>query len=280
MGFSAVAHALRPSRGRFAGVQAAFGAGFKRYSTYRQAAIAGGFTNTVFGGIKLGLLLALARSAGGTVAGYDRSSLSTYTWVSQGCIAVVFMFHWTDVSERVLSGTIAIDLLRPLDPQVYWLAHDLGRAAVAVAMRLVPPIFVGALVFGVALPHTALAYVLFPLSLVFAVIVSFACRWLVSLVAFWLTQIRGVITMYVLTSNLLSGLTVPLQIFPRWLRLIAYATPFPAILQTPVNVWTGVGGTGSALRGVALQVVWVGAVLGLGRIVFARATRVLVVLGG
>lgn len=277
---SAVALVSPLQQGRSAGVRAAFRAGFRRYSTYRQAAIAGAFTNTVFGSIKVGILFAVAKSAGGTVAGYDRLDLATYTWVSQGIIAVVVMFQWTDVSERVLSGNIAIDLLRPLDPQRYWLAHDLGRATVSLALRMVPPIVIGGLIFGIAPPHRPWAYVLFPVSLLLAVIVSFACRWLVSLVAFWLTQIRGVLTIYVLTTNLLGGLIIPLQIMPRWLNLLAYCTPFPSMLQTPVNVWTGVGGTAALLRDVGLQVVWVTIMLWIGHVMFRRATRVLVVLGG
>ena len=57
------------------------GAGYRRWATYRQAAIAGVFVNTVFGVIKLSILLGIADSAGGTVAGYDAASLSTYAWV-------------------------------------------------------------------------------------------------------------------------------------------------------------------------------------------------------
>ena len=53
------------------------GAGYRRWSSYRQAALAGVFVNTVFGVIKLSILLGVADSAGGTVAGYDSASLST-----------------------------------------------------------------------------------------------------------------------------------------------------------------------------------------------------------
>ena len=59
--------------------------------------MAGVFVNTVFGVIKLSILLGVADSAGGTVAGYDADSLSTYTWMSQGMIAVVLIFGWTEL---------------------------------------------------------------------------------------------------------------------------------------------------------------------------------------
>ena len=86
-------------------------AGFARWATYRQAALAGMFTNTVFGIIKLSVLLAVIDETGGTVAGYDHASLSTYVWVSQGLIAVVYMF-----SSRgaVFGGALLIALTNAL----------------------------------------------------------------------------------------------------------------------------------------------------------------------
>src|SRR4029079_1291047 len=76
-------------------------AGFSRWATYRQAAVAGMFTNTVFGIIKLSVLLAVIDETGGTVAGYDHASPSTYVWVSQGLIAVVYVFGWSELALRV-----------------------------------------------------------------------------------------------------------------------------------------------------------------------------------
>ena len=93
------------------------------------------FVNTVFGVIKLSILLGVAESAGGTVAGYDAASLSTYTWVSQGMIAVVMIFGWTELADRVRTGDIAVDLARPVDLQLAWLAADLGRAAWGLVSR-------------------------------------------------------------------------------------------------------------------------------------------------
>ncbi|GIU87472.1 MAG: hypothetical protein KatS3mg009_1987 [Acidimicrobiia bacterium] len=69
---------------------ALFRAGFRRWSSYRAAALAGVFTNTVFGFIRAGVLGA-AVDAAGPIAGYDRAAALTaaltYVWLAQGLIA-------------------------------------------------------------------------------------------------------------------------------------------------------------------------------------------------
>lgn len=256
------------------------GAGFRRWSTYRQAAVAGVFVNTVFGVIKLSILLGVADSAGGTVAGYDAASLSTYTWLAQAMIAVVMIFGWTELADRVRTGDVVVDLARPVDLQLAWLAADLGRAGWALFSRGLLPVAFGALVYGLYLPDDRTAILLFPVSVLLAVVVSFACRFILNLSAFWLIEIRGLVMLYVLVSGLLAGHLVPVQMFPDWLRQVAYATPFPALVQTPIDLVTGQAAGTRAVGLVAAQVAWAVAMLLVGRIVLARATRKLVVQGG
>jgi ABC-2 type transport system permease protein len=259
---------------------ALFGAGFRRFATYRQATVAGAFTNTVFGVIKVSVLLAAARSAGGSVAGYDAAALSTYTWVSQGLISAVWMFGWTQVAQRVRTGDVAIDLARPAHPIGVWLAEDLGRAAQACLFRLVVPIVVGGLIFGLRAPARPETVPLFLLSAVLAVVLSFGCRVLVNLAAFWLLDVRGVVTLYVLASNVLSGLLVPVPFFPDWLRHLAYATPFPSLVQVPVDMVVERTTGWAALAAVAGQAAWAAAALAAAGWVLARGARKLVVQGG
>jgi ABC-2 type transport system permease protein len=256
------------------------GAGFRRWSTYRQAALAGAFTNTVFGVIKVSVLFAVAAGTGGAVAGYDRVGLSTYAWTSQALIAVVYVFGWTELADRVRSGDIAVDLARPVDLQLAWLAADLGRAAWSLLSRAVAPIVFGAIFFGFHVPTDVTAIVLLAPSILLAVCVSFACRFMLNLTAFWLTEIRGVVLLYVLVSGVLAGHLIPVQLFPGWLQTVAYATPFPAMVQTPINLVTGLSVGVTAARQVAEQIAWTAALLLLGRLVLARATRKLVVQGG
>ena len=256
------------------------GAGFRRWSTYRMAAVAGVFVNTVFGVIKLSILLAVADSAGGEVAGYDAAALSTYTWFAQAMIALVMIFGWTELADRVRTGEVVVDLARPVDLQLAWLAADLGRAGWALISRGVVPVVFGAAVYGIYLSGDTTAVLLLPVSVLLAVVVSFACRFILNLAAFWLIEIRGLVMLYVLATGLLAGHLIPLQLFPDWLRHIAYATPFPALVQTPIDLLTGQATGARAVGLVAAQVAWAAGMLVLGRLVLARATRKLVVQGG
>jgi ABC-2 type transport system permease protein len=255
-------------------------AGFRRYATYRRATLAGAFTNTVFGVIKVSILFAAAETAGGTVAGYDRAALSTYTWVSQGLIAVVWVFFWTPVTQRVRSGDVAIDLGRPVHPVAAWLAEDLGRAGQACLVRFFAPLAFGGLLFGLQVPEHAATVPLFAVSVALAVVVSFGGRLLVSLVAFWLVDVRGVLNVYVLTSNVLCGLLVPIHFLPGWARAVAYATPFPSMLQTPVDLVTERSTGAGAVGLLAVQAGWAAVLLAAAVWVFGRGTRRLVVQGG
>jgi hypothetical protein len=62
---------------------------FRRYSTYRLAILAGVFTQSVFGFIRISVLIAAIDAGGGTLAGYDRRSASTYVWLGQALLAPI-----------------------------------------------------------------------------------------------------------------------------------------------------------------------------------------------
>lgn len=256
--------------------------GFRRWSTYRQATIAGAFTNVVFGFLRCYVILAVAAAtAGGLAAGYDSTQLATYVWVGQGLISVVGMWGWTELADRIRTGEVAADLLRPIPPVVSYLAADLGRFGHAMLTRFVPPMVVGAIFFPLYVPHRAGTIPLFLLSVVLGTVVSFAGRFLVNATAYWLHDARGPITLWTLASGVLAGLYFPLRLLPDWAAVLTYAaTPFASMLQIPADVLTERDGPGLQAGLVAVQAAWaVGLLLACVR-VQKRAERKLVVQGG
>lgn len=254
-------------------------AGFRRHATYRQATWAAAFTNSVFGFLKCYLLLAVI-GAGATVAGYDAPRLVTFVWVGQGLLGIVLLWGWTELAERVRSGDVAADLLRPVRPLWSYLAGDLGRAGHAAVTRLVVPVAVGAVFFDLYAPHALLTYPLAALSVLLAVVVSFSVRYLVNLTAFWLLDVRGVVSAWLVCGSVLTGLTVPLPFFPGWAQALLWATPFPWMFQAPLDVLVERGGAGQQALLLAGQAGWVAALLGCCLLAERRGVRKLVVQGG
>lgn len=253
---------------------------FRRFSSYRLAVVAGVFTNSVFGFIRASVLLGAVDSAGGNLAGYTREQASSYVWLGQALLASVAIWGWSEIADRVKNGEIAVDLARPVDLYFSWWARDLGRAAFTLPARGLPPFLVGALLMGVTLPTSPSSYLLGVVSLVLAVSISFTLRFLINLAAFWVIDIRGLVGVSVVVSSFFCGLFVPVHLFPDWLRTIAYATPFPALLQYPIDVFSARATGLAALQAVGVQAAWLIGLVALSRLVLLRASRRLVVQGG
>src|ERR671930_347527 len=97
----------------------------RRYAAYRFGALSEAVTNTVF------------------------------CFLTQALIGPVQIFGGMELTERIRTGDVAIDLYRPADLQGWWLADDLGRAAFALAFRGLPPLLTGILVFHLGVPGPA-----------------------------------------------------------------------------------------------------------------------------
>jgi ABC-2 type transport system permease protein len=259
--------------------------GFRRYATYRQATLAALATNTMFGFLRSYVLLAVlgatATAGGGTVAGYSGPQLMSFVWLGQGLIGVVTLWGWTDLADRIRSGDVVMDLLRPQHPVVTYLGQDLGRAAYAFLVRFVPPVLLGAIFFDLWLPRRPVTYLLGAISILLSIVVCFACRFLVNSCSYWLLDNNGPLVLWSLGSGVLGGLYFPLRFLPAWAMWTLWlGTPFPSILQAPLDVITERGGHPGPALMIGLQLIWMVVLLALCALVQRRAERKLVVQGG
>src|SRR5215468_6342023 len=126
-------------RARWPAYLAFAAAGFRRHATYRQAMVAAIFTNSIFGFLRTAVLFATLGAAG-AAAGYDWARLATFVWAGQGLIGVVQLWAPTELAERIRTGDVVADLLRPVDPVWRELATDLGRAGLGALTRFAAPI--------------------------------------------------------------------------------------------------------------------------------------------
>jgi ABC-2 type transport system permease protein len=243
--------------------------------------VAGIFANSVFGFLRCYVLLAVAAGNGGPVAGYAGPQLVSYVWVGQGLIATVGLWGDTELATRIRTGAVVSDLLRPMHPVATYLATDLGRAGFALLTRFVVPVIVGAVAFDFYVPRHGVTYPLGLVSIVLAVVVCFGCRYIVNAASYWLLDGRGALIGWTAASSVLGGLYFPLRFFPAPIQtLLWFATPFPSLLQTPLDIIAERSTGADAIGLVALQAAWAGGILALAALVQRRGERRLVVQGG
>ena len=255
-------------------------AGFRRQSAYRLAALGGLVANLTFGLLKVAILFATVRAAGGTLHGYTTESMSTYVWLSQGMLGSVNLSGRTDLALRVKDGQVAVDFLRPVDLQAATVATESGMALFALLPRGLPSVLLGALTVGIAMPTSPVFYLLGAVSMILGIVISAATVYLIAVLGFWLIETRGLQILYMLASGFLGGLYVPIALFPQWLRIVATATPFPSIMMYPIDVLSGFGGAGRAAALVLAQVAWLSMVAAIGQVLTRAGRRRLEVQGG
>ena len=255
---------------------------FRRYSTYTAATLAGIFTNSVFGVI-ISFVYIAVWGQNPDAGDYDVTDALTYAWLAQAMIMTVAIFPGgatDDVADRIRTGDVAIDLYRPVSFIGWWLATDLGRAAYHLVSRGVAPTVVGALLFDLRFPSSALVALAFLVSVTLAVVVSFGVRMLVATSAFWLLDQTGIANLAMLFAVFLSGLAVPLVLFPGWTRDVVMLLPWSSFVQVPADIWLGQRSGLGVLGGLAFQAGWAAVLLLAAAGVLGLAKRRVVVHGG
>jgi ABC-2 type transport system permease protein len=252
---------------------------FRRHLTYRAATVAGLVTNMFFGLLRASILLALLGDQA-SVNGLTARDVVTYTGLTQAVIAFLSLFGSWELMNSVYRGEIASDLLKPMGLFTFWLAQDVGRAMVAFLFRGLTIMTVYALAYRIVIPHSLEQWLALALSLVLGLLVSFAFRFNVNLIAFWTPDARGIGRFCFILMMFASGFLMPLRFFPDWLRTALEFTPFPSMVNTVIEIYLG------KLEGFALlialfkQGLWVLALVLLAQVLLARGSRRLTILGG
>ncbi|MFF4412233.1 ABC transporter permease [Streptosporangium sp. NPDC001559] len=251
--------------------------GFRRHFAYRSAALAGAFTNTVFGILRAYVLIALWTARPG-LGGYDLADAVTFCFLSQAFIGPMQVFGGgLQLAERVRNGDVAVDLVRPASLQLWSLADDVGRAAHLFLLRSLPPTIVGAALFELVLPPGPAAWLSFAAGFALGVVVSFAWRYLIALSACWLVDDRGMQSLSLVLTFFFSGMVLPLNLFPGWLGDLARALPWSAMVQVPADLYLG---KRDILDALGFQAAWAVALLALGALATSAARRKVVIQGG
>ncbi len=252
---------------------------FQRHLTYRTAALAGLMTNFFFGILRAAIFVALY-DLQTEVEGITLEGAITYAALGQAMIGYLSLFSWFELMNTIYTGDIASDLLKPMNYFGFWMAQDLGRAAVNFALRGVTVMIGYAFIFDLVWPRGVTRIFAVAVSLLLSWLISFSWRFLINLFSFWTPNARGILRFFFVLSWFFSGFLMPLRFFPQWVISISYLMPFPHMFNTVIEIYLGVLKGPEIILALFHQVLWVLGLILAGQLVLRLGIRRLVILGG
>jgi ABC-2 type transport system permease protein len=242
-------------------------------------------TNLVFSILILMIQLYVTRSvweavyAGRTeVDDISADTLLVYLTISSlGSWFLPGMAAWT-IQQRVLSGDVALDLVRPFGFLRQVMAQDIGTAfSYTPSLLVLVPV---ALLVGSLDPPSAGHGALYLVSFGLAFLVNSLIGMHIGLLAFWMQHVNGIRAIVGVSSGFLSGALVPLWLMPDAVRLVFRLLPFQALAFLPASIYSGQVTGWDALEPLAIQLAWIGILLATVRWVWRRAQDRIVIHGG
>jgi ABC-2 type transport system permease protein len=258
---------------------AVFRARFLALLQYRMAAIAGLGTQLFWGFLRLMIFAAFYRSTT-SAQPMTMAEVTTYVWLGQATLMLVIWRPDAEVDDMVRSGNVAYELLKPVDLYTLWFARSVASRAAPTLLRAIPMLVLASLFFGMGPPASPLSLLAWTLSTLGALLLSAAIGTLILISMLWTVSGRGITVLLTTGGWALSGITLPLPLFPDWAQPILDVLPFRGLMDVPFRLYMGHIPPNQAFGVLAHQLIWVLALALLGRALLLRGTRRLVVQGG
>jgi ABC-2 type transport system permease protein len=252
---------------------------FQQSLQYRIANYSGFAVNTFFFVVRAYVFMALYENRD-VVAGYNVTEAITFTGITQAMIMVVGLFGTMEIANAVKSGEVAVDLMKPIDYQFVMLFRQFGRSLYYFFFRGLPIFLVMAIFFSWIPPHSTVALILFIISMIFAVMITFSINFMVGMSAFWLLDARGLSGLVMGPGLLLSGFILPISFFPSGLGAICEWLPYIGQSYIPVAIYLGKYSGVTMFIMLARQFVWVVILMLFGKALMHVALRKLIIQGG
>jgi ABC-2 type transport system permease protein len=254
---------------------------------YRAAALAGLWTQIFFG---LVLLMIYEAFYGSTTARQPMAfrEIVSYVWLGQALLAMLPWNIDAEIRAMVRSGAVAYELCRPIDLYCLWYARALAWRTAPTVLRAVPMCAFASVIlpliglgeWRLASPPSTAAAVAFGATLLSALLLGCALTTLVNISLLWTISGEGAALLLTTLATFLSGMIIPLPLFPAWAQPIVHALPFAGLVDLPFRVFTGHIPAAAAVSVLQHQIVWTIALVLFGRWLLSRAMRRVVVQGG
>ena len=253
--------------------------GFRQNAVYRANTILYAITSMLYLLIQFSIWQALY----GTQAAVEQVSLSqmlTYCVINQLVRSFTDDNIGTNLGNKIRSGEIGGDFVRPINLKLYLIADQLGDCSYAFCFNFIPIVITTAVCGTFTLPASFFHGAAFVISLVLGVTLNYLISYTLGLIAFWVKNGGYISWLMRAMTNLFGGTVIPFWFYPPALRRVAKLLPFRFITFEPISIYLGQTAGTDALSAIGLQIIWIAAVYLLGRLLWSKAEKLVIVQGG
>lgn len=212
------------------------------------------------------------------INGYNFNTMKQYILVSFICNSAFSHVFEAQISKKIKSGNIIVDMLKPVNYKIMLFSKMLGSTMSEYVGAILSAIIFGYLIG--AFKNVFIVGSVFPLSLFFSIIIKFEIQYFFSIFCFYTDNHNGVVKAREILSNFFSGALVPLIMFPESIREVLGFSPFAGMVSIPVNIFIGLSNKSDAFKLVCVQLLWIILLHFLSNFFWKNAYKKISVYGG
>jgi len=250
---------------------------------YRAAALAGIATQFFFGFVYISVYVAFYESGGANLP-MELSQLVSYVWLGQSLFSLINLWYKDkEIINMIKTGNVAYELCRPQDLYLMWASKILGERLSMVVLRFLPVIIVAVLLptpYNLDLSITLPTLILFIVSMILSSLLMTSLVLLYHVLCLFTIDEKGVVNIFMVVSDILSGLVIPIPFFPNFLQNISDILPFRYISDFPFRLYVGNISNYEGIIGILMQIIWIIILVAIGRLITKKALEKAVIQGG
>jgi ABC-2 type transport system permease protein len=210
--------------------------------------------------VMLALWTAVARDA--PVGRYGQPQFTAYFLATFVVRQLTGCWVFWEMNFEVRNGTLAMRLLRPVDPLWAYTAESLAAMPMRVAVSLPVAAVALAVVGSRGVAHDPVLWILWIVAITGAWALTLLINFIVGCAAFFVESSLKLMDAWLVLFFVFSGYLIPLDIFPDRVKVVAKWLPFRYQIGLPVEIMTGALAPAAAMTLLARQWAWVLVALG------------------
>lgn len=213
------------------------------------------------------------------VNGIEFSIVVTNFIISLG-LSNIFTTNDFAIQSKIMNGSIANELLKPIDFRKLLLAQTLAGITFKFLSNFLPTLIITAIVFGMVPPVSVVNFLLYLVSMLLGFCVLWCLSLIIQMTAFWIINVWSIATIKNVFVTVFTGAVLPLYFMPEPIMRIINFTPFDSVYFIPLQIYLGNVSYYELGLFFLKQIVWIAILYSISVLMWHRGSKKIIIQGG